>query len=72
MDSFLFPGDYEKNCRNCIYKTTLTVNNDIFCKYKGIVSPEFLCRKFHYDVFTVKHKKKRVLDTAFKEEDFEL
>jgi len=64
--------EYEKNCRNCIYRKTFIVNGDILCKYKGVVSPEFSCRRFSYDIFTSGSKKKRILDMSFNEKDFEI
>lgn len=35
----------KKSCMNCIKGTVVTVNNDILCREKGIVSPDYACRK---------------------------
>lgn len=35
----------KKSCSSCIKGTVVSVNNDILCREKGIVSPDYVCRK---------------------------
>jgi hypothetical protein len=35
----------KKSCSNCINGTAISVNSDILCRYKGAVSPDFVCSK---------------------------
>ena len=30
-------------CKNCTKGTLLSINNDVLCKAKGIVSPDYVC-----------------------------
>ena len=41
--------DYEKVCLFCEFATPLRVNDNVLCKFKGVVSEDFVCRKFAYD-----------------------
>lgn len=34
-----------KSCMNCIKGTVVSVNNDVLCREKGIVSPDYTCRR---------------------------
>lgn len=38
----------KKSCSNCIKGRPIPVNNDIFCREKGIVSPDYVCTKHRY------------------------
>ncbi len=38
----------KRSCRNCIRGTAITVNNDILCKDKGAVSPDYVCSKHRF------------------------
>ena len=33
----------KKKCSNCIKGTAIIVNDDILCRYKGVVSPDYVC-----------------------------
>lgn len=35
----------KKTCSNCIMGTMISVNNDILCREKGVVSPDYVCSK---------------------------
>ncbi len=37
-----------KSCKNCIYGISIAVNDDILCRGKGVVSPDYLCSKHKY------------------------
>jgi hypothetical protein len=38
----------KKSCSNCIKGTPLPINNDVFCREKGIVSPDYSCFKHRF------------------------
>ena len=35
-----------KSCKECVLGKSLIVNTDFICKYNGIVSSDYICRKF--------------------------
>jgi len=35
-------------CANCIKGTSMTVNDDILCREKGAVSPDYVCSRHRY------------------------
>ncbi len=35
-------------CKNCMKGTTICVNNDILCREKGIVSPDYVCSNHRF------------------------
>ena len=35
----------KKSCSNCIKGTCIAVNNDILCREKGAVSPDYICSR---------------------------
>jgi hypothetical protein len=37
-----------KSCSNCIKGSPVPVNNDIFCREKGIVSPDYSCMRHRF------------------------
>ncbi|NJD02539.1 MAG: hypothetical protein FIA99_08085 [Ruminiclostridium sp.] len=37
---------YDGSCRKCIYGLTNSVNRDILCRIKGVVSQDFTCSKY--------------------------
>ena len=41
--------DRPQICRFCEKATLLDGGNQALCKHRGIVSPEYKCRKFSYD-----------------------
>ena len=38
----------KKSCSNCIKASLIPVNNDLFCREKGAVSPDYVCRKHRF------------------------
>lgn len=36
----------KKNCNNCMIGKSININDDILCKYKGVVSRDYSCSKF--------------------------
>lgn len=38
----------KKTCANCIKGTPMPVNNDILCREKGVVSPDYVCSRHRF------------------------
>lgn len=38
----------KKSCSNCIKGTSISINSDILCRDKGIVSPDYVCIKHRF------------------------
>ncbi|MCX8131324.1 MAG: hypothetical protein N3I35_14685 [Clostridia bacterium] len=38
----------KRSCNNCLKGTPMTVNSDILCRDKGVVSPDYVCSKHRY------------------------
>lgn len=38
----------KRTCNNCLKGTAITINNDILCIEKGVVSGDFVCSKHRY------------------------
>ena len=41
----------EKLCKYCENSTEVALSGDMLCAKKGVVSPDYKCRKFVYDPF---------------------
>lgn len=41
--------EIEKSCSNCRYGLPVSVNGDILCRMKGVVSPNYYCSKHKFD-----------------------
>jgi len=44
----MFRMKVKKSCSNCIKGTSIPVNNDFFCREKGIVSPDYVCSRHRF------------------------
>ena len=69
----LFRKDIEPRCAYC-EKATYQVNeNEVLCRKKGVVSPQYHCRAFRYDPLLREPPQPIKLNTAkLSEEDFKL
>lgn len=38
----------KRSCANCVRGSAIVVNNDILCREKGIVSPDYVCSKHRF------------------------
>jgi len=43
-------------CSNCIKGNTISINNDIFCKINGAVSPDYACSKHRFSPLPKSYK----------------
>lgn len=60
-------------CSNCKRGKLIPLTNDVICPIHGVVSTNFKCKKYSYNLFLHKPKRKRMLNTAdFTQADFSL
>ena len=57
-------------CAICIYSRAMTGLDELMCAKKGIVSPDYLCKKFSLDITAKTARRKRALDGPAAPEDF--
>lgn len=56
----------KKSCSNCLKGKPVGINNDIFCREKGIVSPDFCCSRHRFlpETKPAKEQKYMCIDCA--------
>ncbi len=60
-------------CSNCKRGRSIPLTNDVICPIKGVVSANYSCKRYAYDVFLLKSKRKRTLNTGdFSHGDFSI
>lgn len=67
----LFPKKAYPACKHCRYGRKTSVGEKILCTRKGIVEPDFCCRKYCYDPLKRVPGRRPALPT-FSPEDFKL
>lgn len=71
MSKPFFNRDLSPACAYCLHGWKSEYSDEIFCKKRGVTSPDDSCRSFRYDVLKRKPKK-NAPSGDFKPEDFEL
>lgn len=56
--------DRQPACSCCVYSKKLPGLNELSCEKKGIVSPDYVCKKFTLDIMAKTAKRKRSLDKS--------
>lgn len=51
-------------CRVCVYSRQLSGLNELSCEKKGIVTADYLCKKFSLDIMAKTSRRKRFLDKS--------
>jgi len=46
----------KKSCSNCIKGIKISINNDILCRKKGIVSPDYVCSGHRFAPESITYK----------------
>lgn len=62
--------DKPQSCEVCVYSRKLSGLNELSCSKKGIVSPDYICKKFSLDITAKSARKKRFIE-KISAEDFE-
>ena len=60
----LGPDDIKPSCSCCVYSKKLAGLNEMSCKHKGIVSPDYICKKFSLDIMAKTARRVRTLDKS--------
>lgn len=66
-----FNKGIEKQCAYCIHSKAYLENEEILCKYRGVVEADNKCRKFKYDILKRKPNKLHNIE-EYTSEDFVL
>lgn len=66
-----FNKKLRKSCAFCTHGIKSQFNNEIFCKKKGIVTSDSVCRKYEYDVLK-RTPDNNVICNNYSAEDFKL
>lgn len=67
----IFSKDIMPMCIYCEHGTKIMATEDIICPKKGIVKPDFKCKKFKYTPINRIPPKKAEISDNFTKEDFE-
>lgn len=67
----LFPKKAYPACQNCRHGRKAMDGEKILCTHKGIVEPDFSCRKYRYDPLK-RVPKRRLALPAYTADDFKL
>ncbi len=60
-------------CCNCKRGRLIPLTNDVICPIKGVVAASYSCKKYSYNLFLKKPKRKRVINPdEFSEKDFSI
>ncbi len=67
----IFSKDIVPMCIYCEHGKKIMATEDVICSKKGIVKPDFCCKKFRYSPFNRVPPKKTSASTDYSKEDFE-
>ena len=56
--------DRAPSCSCCVYSKPLAGLDELSCEKKGIVSADYVCKKFSLDIMTKTAKRNRSLDKS--------
>lgn len=60
----LGPDDQKPDCSCCVYSKKLPGLKELSCEKKGIVSPDYICKKFSLDIMAKTARRVRTLDKS--------
>lgn len=69
----VYSSDIEQKCALCRYsKKIIGVDREVICEKKGVVASNYVCKKFKYDIFKKKVRRRKPIDTNYSAEDFSI
>lgn len=71
-EGLVYAEDIEKKCALCQFGQPIPDTLEVLCKKYGVVEYNYVCKKYKYDIFKKKVKRKRDADMGFGEEDFSI
>ena len=60
------------SCFDCEFGKPNAITGDVICKYRGIVAPSGICKKYRKNLLAVRPRKKHSVAGDFSPEDFSL
>jgi len=69
----MYSEDKIPMCCSCKHAKRIPLTDDMLCDIHGVVSSNYCCKKYSYNLFLIKSKRKRNLDfSQFSAEDFSI
>jgi hypothetical protein len=69
----LNPDEQSPTCSICIYSSELAGLKEMACKKRGVVAPDYYCKKFELNILAKSCKRKHSLDkTKIEKMDFSI
>lgn len=68
----IYDPSIRKMCSYCQHGTKIPAGEDVICPYKGLVSYDYVCRKYLYDPTRRIRKRTKKMQASFDETDFSL
>ncbi len=65
--------DVAENCASCRFAKQVVLTGDYMCEKRGLVKPDFVCKKYSYNVFLKHPPRRRGIDTSkYSPDDFSI
>ena len=65
--------EQKPSCSVCIYSRPMAGLKELSCKKKGVVAPDYYCKKFLLDIMAKTAKRRHSIDKSlFQDEDFSI
>lgn len=68
----IYEQDIEKKCALCQKSKPIVGSLDMVCEKYGVVAYDHVCKKYKYDIFKKKLKRKNRIEGEYTEEDFSI
>ncbi len=69
----MYSPDIEQKCALCRYSKKIDgVDRELVCEKFGVVASSYVCKKFKYDIFKKKVKRRKPIDTNYSPDDFSI
>lgn len=68
----MYSDDIEKKCALCQKGKPIPDTLDVLCEKYGVVPYNYVCKKYKYDVFKRKVKRRKEIDAEYSAEDFSI
>lgn len=68
----IYSDENERKCALCQFGELIPETLEVLCKKYGVVDYDYVCKKYKYDIFKKKVKRKRDIGEGYSEEDFSI
>ncbi len=68
----MYANDIAPKCATCQRGRVVAHTTDVVCELYGVVAYDYSCKKYRYDVFTKKLRRKKANEKSFDPSDFSL